>query len=159
MVNQNMNVIQNQPNNVQQWFDEMVTNLRYDQTLLEIDVLEENKKSIYNTLISGNQDMISHLGRQTSTAYFISKIVSDYFKELVKTKSKPKKIALELSDSKILVWAEVSEDDEVMEDGLILTEAKINAEYSKYGFHISSTIVEDCDGLPIPSHYKSVPIN
>ncbi len=154
-----MNVIQNQPNNVQQWFDEMVTNLRYDQTLLEIDVLEENKKSIYNTLISGNQDMISHLGRQTSTAYFISKIVSDYFKELVKTKSKPKKIALELSDSKILVWAEVSEDDEVMEDGLILTEAKINAEYSKYGFHISSTIVEDCDGLPIPSHYKSVPIN
>jgi len=154
-----MNLVQNQPNNVQQWFDEMVTNLRYDQTLLEIDVLEENKKSIYNTLISGNQDMISHLGRQASTAYFISKIVSDYFKELVKTKSKPKKIALELSDSKILVWAEVSEDDEVMEDGLILTEAKINAEYSKYGFHISSTIVEDCDGLPIPSHYKSVPIN
>ncbi len=159
MVIQNMNLVQNQPNNVQQWFDEMVTNLRYDQTLLEIDVLEENKKSIYNTLISGNQDMISHLGRQASTAYFISKIVSDYFKELVKTKSKPKKIALELSDSKILVWAEVSEDDEVMEDGLILTEAKINAEYSKYGFHISSTIVEDCDGLPIPSHYKSVPIN
>ena len=159
MVIQNMNLVQNQPNNVQQWFDEMVTNLRYDQTLLEIDVLEENKKSIYNTLISGNQDMISHLGRQASTAYFISKIVSDYFKELVKTKSKPKKIALELSDSKILVWAEVSEDDEVMEDGLILTEAKINAEYSKYGFHISSTIVEDCDGLPIPGHYKSVPIN
>ena len=76
MVIQNMNLVQNQPNNVQQWFDEMVTNLRYDQTLLEIDVLEENKKSIYNTLISGNQDMISHLGRQASTAYFISKIVS-----------------------------------------------------------------------------------
>ena len=159
MTTQDINIIQNQTNNVEQWFDEMVANLRYDQALLEIDVLEENKKKIYDTLKSGNQDLINQLGRQESSAFLITRILTDYFRELVKTNSKPKKIALELSDSKILVWAEINENDEVMEDGLILTEAKMNADYSKYGFHISSTIVEDSDKLPVPSHYKNVPIN
>ena len=44
MTTQDINIIQNQTNNVEQWFDEMVANLRYDQALLEIDVL---KKSIF----------------------------------------------------------------------------------------------------------------
>ena len=158
MTLENLNAVQNQPINVEQWFDEMVANLRYDQVLLENEIIGENKKKIYDTLISGNQDGIHHLARQASSAFFISNIVANYFKELVKTESKPKKLALELSDSKILVWAEVIEDDEVMENGLILTEAKINAEFSQYGFHISSTIVEDSDGLEVPSHYKNVSI-
>lgn len=148
-----------QSNNADAWFDNMVSNLKYDKVLLDNDILEDEKKEVYNAMISGNQELISHLGRQSSSAYFIVNMVGKYLKELIKSESKPSKIALELSDSKILVWAEIIEDDEKMENALILSEAKINAEYSKYGFYISSTIVEDCDGLTVPEHYKNVAIS
>ncbi len=82
MTTQDINIIQNQTNNVEQWFDEMVANLRYDQALLEIDVLEENKKKIYDTLISGNQDLINHLGRQASSAFFIKVFSFQYLNNL-----------------------------------------------------------------------------
>lgn len=147
-----------QSDSAKEWFDSMVINLRYDQTLLENDILEEGKKQVYDTMMSGNQESMSNMGREFSTTYFVSQIIDAYFKELIKVKSSPRKIALELSHSKILVWVEIEEDDEVMEDALILTEAKINAYYSKYGFYISSTIVESSDGLITPEHYKSIPI-
>ena len=150
--------IENQTNKAEDWFDEMVANLRYDQSLYEIDVLDEGKKKVYNTMMSGNQESMSNMGREFSTTYFVSRIIDEYFKELTKTKSAPNKMALELSHSKILVWAEIDEDDEIMEDALILTEAKINAYFSKYGFYISSTIVESSDGLKVPEHYKTIPI-
>lgn len=158
MVADKSNNTVNKPDGVDAWFDDMVANLRYDQTLLEIDVLEDEKKNVYNAMISGNQEILHSLARETSSAYFILNMVSKYFKELIKSKRKPNKLALELSDSKILVWAEILEDDELMENALILAEAKINADYSKYGFNISSTIVEDCDGLDVPTHYKNVAI-
>lgn len=156
MTSENLHKHQLQSNNADAWFDNMVSNLKYDKVLLDNDILEDGKKEVYSAMISGNQELISHLGRQSSSAYFIMNMVGKYLKELIKAKSKPNKIALELSDSKILVWAEILEDDNEMEDALILSEAKINAEYSKYGFYISSTIVENCDGLDVPEHYKNV---
>lgn len=144
--------------NVEAWFDGMVANLRYDQALLENDILEKSKLETYKVLMSGDHEKMFYLGRETSSMYFITNMVENYFKELVKAQSEPSKIALELSDSKILVWAEIKDGDETMEDALILAEAKTNAYYSKYGFHISSTIVEDSDCLEIPKHYKSIPI-
>lgn len=158
MVAQSLHKKQSQADNIESWFDGMVANLRYDQTLLENEIIDDNKKKVYDAMISGDQEFMHNFGRQASSAYFISKMIESYFKELIKTQSKPNKIALELSDSKILVWAEISEDDETMENGLILAEAKINAFFSKYGFHISSTIVENTDGLEVPNHYKNVPI-
>lgn len=157
MVKDNPNKV-NQSIDSESWFDEMVANLRYDQTLYENDILEKDKKDVYDTMMSGNHEQLSDLGRQYSSTYFISKIVETYFKELVKAESKPNKLALELSHSQILVWAEILDDDDIMENALILAEAKINAYFSKYGFNISSTIVENSDCLQIPEHYKSVPI-
>ncbi|MDP2541614.1 hypothetical protein CSC81_09865 [Tenacibaculum discolor] len=149
---------QDQINNIEVWFDEMVANLRYDQTLFDNDIIGEEKKKIYSAMINGDSDFVHSYARRTSSTHFISNIIDSYFKELLKSKSKPKSLALELSNSKILVWAEIKEDDELMEDTLILAEAKINAEYSKYGFHISSTIVEDCDNFTIPARYKEITI-
>lgn len=147
-----------QLNNIEDWFDNMVSNLRYDQTLIENNIIEEDKKKFYHAMISGDQDFLYTSARNSSSAYFITNMVDAYIKELIQSKSKPKNIALELSNSKILVWAEIKEDDELMEDALILAEAKINANFSKHGFYISSTIVEDTDALEVPSHYKKVAI-
>jgi len=71
----------------------------------------------------------------------------------------PQKLAFDFSDAKILVWAQIKTEDVSTEDALILSEAEANSKYSDNGFYISSTIVEECDNLPIPSHYHEVKIN
>ena len=156
MVADNLNI--NQQSSIEDWFDSMVANLRYDQELFKNEILEEGKKDVYTAMMTGDQNFLHNYARNTSSTYFIQNMVDAYFKELVKTNSKPNKLALELSNAKILVWAEIKEDDEIMEDALILTEAKINAAFSEYGFHVSSTIVEDSDGLEVPEHYRNVAI-
>lgn len=140
------------------WFDEMVAHLRYDEQLFHNDIMDDDKKEFYNVMMDGNVEAMSSIVRNQSSTYFITRLIKDYFKELISSKKTPKRIAVELSDSKVLVWAEIYSNDEEMENALILSQAKINAQYSKFGFNISSTIVEDCDNLQIPNHYKSIPI-
>lgn len=159
MTTDNLQANKTQINQTEIWFDEMVQNLRYDQMLLETEIIGKEKKDIYNAFITGDQDFLHNYARQNSSNYFITKMVDFYFKDLIKTKSKPCKIALELSNSKILVWVEIKDEDEIMENALILAEAKINSLFYQYGYHISSTIVESSDGLTVPEHYKNVVIS
>lgn len=147
-----------QTDNTKDWFNEMVQNLRLDETLLENDILEKQKGEMYNALINKNHDFTNRLVRNASSIYFINEMVKFYIKELSSRKPRLKKLALELSNSKVLVWAEIDEDDEEMEDILISVEAKINSKFSKDGFHVSSTIVETVDNLLVPSHYSNVEI-
>lgn len=116
------------------------------------------QKHMYNTFANGSAAEINALGRNTSTVFFIGGILNEYV-EIVKAKKiQLCKLAFDFSDSKVLVWAEVAEDDETSMDQLILAEAKINANYSKYGFHLSTTVVETSDNMPIPIPYKEVNI-
>jgi len=85
-------------------------------------------------------------------------LVHSYFLELMERKGVPNRLALDISDSKILVWAEIENDDDSVECALILSAAKANANFSKYGVHISSTIVEKRDNLIIPKQYKEIEI-
>jgi hypothetical protein len=147
--------VENQPE-TNRWFDEMVSNLRVDQLLLQADVLERQKKEVYEAMIMGNQDFIHKYARKTSSAFFIKNLIDSYFIELGERKARPNRIALELSNSKVLVWAEIENDDELTEDVLILSAAKVNYDFSTFGFHISSTIVEVDDKMNVPKHYKEV---
>jgi len=155
MLAEKNNHIENQQD-TNQWFDDMISNLRVDQLLLQADVLEKHKKEVYEAMISGDHDFMHNYARKTSSAFFIKNLIDSYFIELVERKAIPNRLAFELSNSKVLVWAEIDNDDEETEDALILTAAKVNYEFSKYGFHISSTIVEEDDKLNIPKHYKEV---
>ena len=138
------------------WFDDLIGSLRADELLLEKDMASEEKKKMYSTLFNGDERELNASSRSASSVYFIKNLVFDYFDELKAYNRQPLKLALELSDAKILVWAEVEDDDEDTEDALILAEAKANAKYSAYGFHISSTIIEKSDRLPVPPHYQTV---
>ncbi|MEO0058972.1 MAG: hypothetical protein RLZZ312_619 [Bacteroidota bacterium] len=147
-----------QIDNNQLWFDEMVSNIRYDQLLLKSDLLEKQKKEVYDAMISGNHDFMHNYARKNSSAFFIKNLIDSYFIELITRKKTPNRLALELSNSKILVWAEIMNDDEDTENALILAAAKVNNDFSKYGFHLSSTIVEKDDLMDVPAHYKEVTI-
>lgn len=144
--------------NQEDWFNEMVGEIRLDEQLLKNDLMEPKKKQMYSNFFDGNYEAISVTARNMSTQYFISNLLSEYIKELSSLKHNPKKLGLELSNSKILVWAEIYNDDDATEKALILAQAKVNAQYNKHGFAISSTIVEECDKLDIPNHYHSVAI-
>lgn len=138
------------------WFEDLIDNLNVDHMLLERGVASEDTKKMYDQLIFGKESEIYATGRMQTSMYFIKGLLKEYFESLSQSESKPVKLGLELSDAKILVWAEVNDDDEIAEGALILSEAKANAKYSDYGFHITSTIVEKSDGLQIPSHYQTV---
>lgn len=144
--------------NQEAWFDELVGTIRLDEQLLKNDLMETEKKAMYNNLIDGNLEGIMVDARKMSTQFFISNLLNEYIKELSNLKHNPKKLGLELSNSKVLVWAEIYDNDYETEKALILAQAKVNALYDKFGFAISSTIVEECDELTVPNHYHNVAI-
>jgi len=145
--------------NINNFFDNMVGKLRYDEQMFVNDIMPQQDKSFYSCMIDGNVESISFQMRETTSQYFIINLIGDYMKNLLASKKSPKKIAFELSDSNVLVWAEIYSDDEEMENALILSQAKANAKFSKFGFHVSTTIVEESDGLEVPSHYKTIPVS
>ncbi|RRO19654.1 hypothetical protein [Flavobacteriaceae bacterium 14752] len=141
------------------WFGQMIDNLKLDKLKYDTGILNDSQKEFYEAFISDNQTKIHTLTREASSIFFIEKIINAYMEELQNCDSRPKKLAFELSNTKILVWAEIEDNDDVMENHLILTEAKINAKFSQYGFYISTTIVETVDGLEVPEHYNKVSIS
>jgi hypothetical protein len=138
---------------IKDWFDSFISNLSVDKLMIETDTATKEKSEFYKSLIY-NRPEVHQMARNTSSLYFVERILKDYLKELNLFNAHPQKIAFELSDAKILVWAQIATDDEQTEDALILSEAKANSKYSENGFYISSTIVEECDMLSIPPHYS-----
>jgi len=144
---------------VREWFEGYISGIRFGQIMLETDTASPEKKQFYNDAISGNELGLHSYARTQSTKYFIKNIVSDYFKELQKFKLMPQRLAFDFSEAKILVWAQIADDDESTEDALILAEAEANAKYSDNGFYVSSTIVEESDNLKVPGHYNEIRID
>lgn len=94
--------------------------------------------------------------RESSSKFFIQSILKDYLQELKAHRRKPLKLAMALSDSKILVWAVINDNDEQTEDALLISEAKVNGKYYERGFYLNSTIVEKSDCLKTPPHYQTI---
>ncbi len=134
----------------------MISNLRVDQLLMQTNTINKETKRVYEAMIEKNDDFVHNYARNASSMYFIEGLVNYYIKELVERKVELNKLALELLNSKILVWAEIKDDDELSERALLLSAAKANSKFYKYGFHISPTIVEEGDQLEIPKQYKAL---
>lgn len=139
------------------WFEKFLATIEIDRMMLETNTAGEEKRRMYDNLINNNSEEIFKEFRKSSSRLFIGKLVSEYVSLLLEKDVDLKKLAFELGDSKVLVWAEIKADDEDAEKNLLLSEAKVNYEFAEYGFHISSMIVEDCDQLPVPSHYHLLP--
>lgn len=148
----------NTQSNTNQWFDDMVANLRVDQLSMQTCVLEKQKKELYEAMIKGDVNFTHNYALKSSSAFFIKNLINSYLIELIERQRVPNRLAFDLSNSKILVWAEINNDDECTERALILSAAKANIDFAQYGVHISSTIVEERDGLRIPSQYKEITI-
>ena len=138
------------------WFDTFMSHLRVDRMSLETNTATTEKQDFYKRMATANAADLALTSRTQSSQYFLSRLILDYVGELQNRHIEPRQLAMDFSDASVLVWAEIADDDEPMEDQLRLAQAKINAQYSQYGFYLSSTIVETSDGLGIPSHYQSI---
>ncbi len=148
------NVTDTDTSQISKWFDEFIGQLRVDELMLTTGTAPKAKDELYKSLMANDLEKISFDNRRFSTQYFISKLLTDYLSALFKFNTMPQKLAFDLSDSKILVWAEINDDDEVTEDALIMAEAKANATYFGKGFFVNSTIVEKSDNISVPVHYN-----
>jgi len=150
------NIAAQQSGKQDEWFESLIHTIKTDQLQIQTRTASEEKARFYNNFIEGkHSEMFSEM-RNISSQYFIEKLIKDYISELNGRQVATNKLAFDLSDAKILVWAEINDNDETSEEGLILAEAKVNAEYSDFGFHISSTIIEKGDNLKVPPHYSSI---
>jgi hypothetical protein len=146
------NIVTNDSNKIEYWFDELISTLSTHQLMLSTNTASESLNNFYSTLLSGNANEIANLSRSQTQRHFISSIILDYV-EIIKNNT-PLKLAFNFNDSEVLVWAEINENDELKEKHLYLAEAKINAKYNQYGFDMTTMIVEDTDNISIPNHYK-----
>lgn len=149
--------IQDQKNdNVDQWFTQFIDHLKVDHLMLQTNSAPFDKREFYNAVMSGDEISLASQVRNSSSKIYVKKIIFDYLEELGKLNRKPIKLAFGISDSKILVWSEIEDDDEYVEDALLITEAKINGKYHSHGFYLNSTIIEKSDNVAIPNHYQTI---
>jgi hypothetical protein len=141
---------------VDTWFGDIIDHIKVDHFLITNNAATKETKSLYDDLIHGDGANLIINMRRESTRFFITKIINDYINELKSSGKFPLKLAMGLSDSKLLVWSEIRDNDEETENALLIAEAKVNGRYYDNGFYINSTIIESSDNLSIPPHYQTI---
>lgn len=143
---------------VADWFENLIADIRVDQIQIEAGVADTDKAEFYRNLMSGKQDEVFKKIRFEASQLLIERVVKTFIAELSSRKCFPEKLAFALTPSTIMVWAEINDDDDRVEDGILLSESKVNAFAKQYDFALDTMIVEKSDKLEVPSHYYPVNI-
>lgn len=144
-------------NQHEKWFENLIGSVKqailHDKQALEAGNASKETLAFYSSWRDGNMTQVWTMSREASSNQLISEIAIDYLKSLYEKKISVKKLAMDNSSDKILVWAEINDDDEASELGLIRIESQINGKYSNTGINLDSIIVESSDCLKVPPHY------
>ncbi len=145
------------------WFDELIKSINNDKTLYKLGALEKKKKQLYDAFINNDTNTVLQYTQNNLHKDATQLIIIDFLNELKKAKHLlPATISIDLSDNKLKLWAVVNDtkpDYESIEDHLLLSVAKINAQYyTQLGYYVSLTIVYTTDNIPNPPDYKPIKI-
>ncbi|MDR7132054.1 hypothetical protein J2X69_004420 [Algoriphagus sp. 4150] len=137
------------------WFEKTIVGLSADQLTYETKTLDPQSREFYEQIATGNLSELMQKMTVNMQQYYFKEIINAFFTELftIRKSKKPKKLAFDYKGKQIMIWVEIPENDEKMEDDIFLSEATANYKFSNTGFNLSATIVEDSDKLPIPPHY------
>lgn len=150
-------IVYNEPQKeFDQWFGQLIHQIKTHKLMLETGTASKKLESFYESMMKGDEIKVINTSRQESSKYFIKKVIEMYIGELNNTPIHIEKLAFSTSDERILVWVQIPDEDEQSETQLILAQAKVNAQFHKYGFHVESMIVENSDALDIPPQYLAV---
>ncbi len=151
------------PENLENWFSEFIGQvvhmIKTDQIQLETKTASDQTKEMYSGFIQNDPTPMFKIARGESSKFFISNLVKEFLFELKKDQTKLLKLALSYTNSHVLVWAEIDDNDEVTEDKILICEAKINARYHQYGYSLNTTIIEKSDKIPLPRHYQNLELS
>ncbi len=136
-----------------QWFDNLVTTIRSEQLQLESGIADKEKQAFWKPMMENNSLQIALTTREMSSRLIIPELIINYLNGLKTRVVDINSLSFQMSDSKILVWAIVNDDDEDSMDQLFLQEAEINAKFAEYGFHVSTTIMEKSDNCTTPPQF------
>ena len=143
--------IPNQDKN--KWFEELIAAIQTHQFMLDTNTATDELKNFYSNAMDGNADKIALQSKNLGQQHFIQGIVVDYLSQVSRLAKAPHKLAFDLADNEVLIWAEVDDNDNDLEKNLVLAEARVNAKYHGFGYDITSMIVERSDNLSIPAQY------
>ena len=138
------------------WFDNVVASLRVDELKLETGQASPEEVAFYASIQAGDADQMAEMMNTQGSQHFIKRLLTDYINQLRETRATPLELAVELSAHTILVWAEIADDAEQVEDALYVAEARVNARYAPFGFQLSTMVVEASDHAAVPAHYSKL---
>lgn len=154
----------NTDNKHEEWFssfvDKINNHINTDKKRLETGSASKETVAFYKSLVDGDNIKAMSLARTSVSSALIKEVIVSYLNILSERNIPLSKLALDITVNKILVWAEIKENDENSEMDLIRAESMINGQYSnETGISLDSIIVEDTDKLPVPSHYIPLAIS
>ena len=135
------------------WFDDVVAQLRVDQLQLQTDTASEAKRAHYDLLVGGDADALLLRQQEQVTQHFVTRLLVSFVVKLRPHLPRIRAVAATSNDAEVLLWIELREEDELLEDQLTMIEAEVNAEFHDRGYDADLMIVEREDALPIPEHY------
>ena len=139
-----------------QWFEDMIAQLRIDQLQLETNTASREKREHYEALIVGDAESILLQQQLRVTHHFVSRLVRTFVEKALPYFSKISRLAATANDAEVLMWIELKEEDESLEDQLTMVEAEVNAAYHNQGYDLDMMIVEVADAIPTPEHYVEI---
>jgi len=147
----------------EEWFSFFINrineSIHKDKTNLEQGTASKETIAFYKSLQDGNHIKGMSYARRSISQNLIMEMVLAYVNHINEKQIALKKLALDISDNKVLAWAEIAENDEKSEMALIRIESMVNGKFAiDTGIHLDSIIVEDCDNLPVPAHYKIIQV-
>lgn len=140
------------PHDMSPWFDELISTLSVHQVQIETNTASKEVKNFYANLFQPDLHKLYEQQRNLFQKYYVSQILVAFYKATHEMNFQ--KIAFHFSDTKVLGWVQIENDNEELEKAVILAEAKVNAEFNQYGFYLDVMIVEERDNIPVPASYK-----
>lgn len=146
------------PESISEFLNEIIHKLQTDKLLNDTKTLDSEMLNFYTDLASGDTEKLLRMNKDAYLKQVYLRLIREYFSKLMQM-DKPNSIGVNFKNSNMLIWAEISDENEILEDNLIRLQAETNAMFQDSGLNVNTTIVESSDHLKMPPHYEAIPIN
>lgn len=135
------------------WFENLIYGIKTDQLPSRSVMEDENTKALYQHIIADDDSTFFTNIRREATQVLVKNVILKFLHEVIERNALPDRLAFAHTPTTILVWAEIDDDNEALEDNILLAETKTNAYARQFDLAIETLIVEKSDLLRIPDHY------
>ena len=140
-----------------EFFSDIVTKLNVTEFLYNIKGMSEREYQMWSAAINKNLEPMMLSSRIATNVMCANKAFEQFMLALRMEKNvKLRKLAVDISKSKLFVWAEVEDDDDASMRSILYADSVANLKMEDLGFSVSATVVEKSDCVPVPSHYVKV---